>query len=170
MPGLHPGGHWFESNIPYNGSVARRSSVCLLSKWCKFDSYQIRMNPWNSKYKSLQGNIGLGQAIAWYTSQGIPVLLPLNDTQKYDLAIDIKGELQRVSIKTTQAQDARGNYIVGLRNTGGSSDKSVIRKFDPKSCDLLFIYTKSGDRYEIPAKDIDVNFLTLPGRWIDYKI
>ena len=39
-------------------------------------------------------------AIAYYTSKGFPVLLPLNDTQKYDLAIDNQ-KLLRVSVKTT---------------------------------------------------------------------
>ena len=45
------------------------------------------MNPWESNYKSHQGNVGLGRAIAYYTEKGYTVMLPLNDTQKYDLVI-----------------------------------------------------------------------------------
>lgn len=48
------------------------------------------MNAWESDYKSHQGNLGLGRAIAYYTTNCIPVLIPLNDTQKYDIAIPIK--------------------------------------------------------------------------------
>ena len=28
------------------------------------------MNPWESNYKSHQGNVGLGRAIAYYTEKG----------------------------------------------------------------------------------------------------
>lgn len=56
---------------------------------------------WGSSYKSLQGNLGLGQAIAFFTSRGIPVSIPLNDTQKYDLVAEINGVLKKISIKTT---------------------------------------------------------------------
>ena len=49
------------------------------------------MNAWDSDYKSHQGNLGLGRAIAYYTANCIPVLIPLNDTQKYDIAIDKEG-------------------------------------------------------------------------------
>lgn len=45
--------------------------------------------------------MGLGRAIAYYTANCIPVLLPLNDTQKYDLVVDKDGKLLRVSVKTT---------------------------------------------------------------------
>lgn len=46
------------------------------------------MNAWESQYKSHQGNLGLGRAIAYYTAHCIPVLIPLNDTQKYDIVVD----------------------------------------------------------------------------------
>lgn len=111
------------------------------------------MDAWNSEYKSHQGNIGLGQAIAYYTMKGIPVLLPLNDTQKYDIAIDDNG-LKRVSIKTTQSKEASGNFRVELKNCGGGSRGSKIRNFDNTTCDILFVYTKAGDIYEIPSQII----------------
>ena len=53
------------------------------------------MNAWDSDYKSHQGNLGLGRAIAYYTANCIPVLIPLNDTQKYDIAIDKEGLKRR---------------------------------------------------------------------------
>lgn len=109
---------------------------------------------WNNTYKSKQGNIGLGQAIAYYTLNGYPIMIPLNDTQKYDLVVDKDNKLYRVSIKTTQFKERSGNYAVQLKNSGGGSKGSKIRNFDNTSCDILFVYTKSGDIYEIPSKDI----------------
>lgn len=128
------------------------------------------MDPWNSNYKSHQGNIGLGMAIAYYTSKGFPVLLPLNDTQKYDLAIDNQ-KLLRVSVKTTQQLSKnKKSYIVGLRNTGGSSGKSVIRKFNKTDCDILFVLTKQGTMYEIPSETITTNNITLDNRYDKYIV
>lgn len=64
-------------------------------------------------------------AIAYYTSCAIPVLLPLNDTQKYDLAVDKEGKILRVSVKTTQQKNSSNKfYRIGLRNTGGASWKN----------------------------------------------
>ena len=54
-------------------------------------------------YQSIQGNLGFGKAIEYFTSQGITVALPLNDTQKYDLIADFNGKLQRVSVKTSRS-------------------------------------------------------------------
>ena len=110
-------------------------------------------------------------AIAYYTSCAIPVLLPLNDTQKYDLAVDKEGKILRVSVKTTQQKNSSNKfYIVGLRNTGGSSGKSVIRKFDRSSCDIIFILTNQGTMYEIPSASINVNTITLDSRFDKYIV
>ena len=113
------------------------------------------MDPWASTYKSHQGNVGLGMAIAYYTSNCIPVLIPLNDTQKYDLVVDKNGELMRVSVKTTQFKD-KNNYQVLLKKCGGSSGKAHVKTFDNTSCDILFVFTKQGTMYEIPTNKINV--------------
>ena len=130
------------------------------------------MNPWTSDYKSHQGNAGLGRAIAYYTAKCIPVLIPLNDTQKYDLAIDKDNKLQRVSVKTTQGLNkAKTYYEVQLKNSGGSSGKSSIRKFDNTSCDIVFIVTITGIMYEIPSSEINtVSTLTLTPQWDKYIV
>ena len=128
------------------------------------------MDAWNSSYKSHQGNLGLGAAIAYYTSKCIPVSIPLNDTQGYDLIID-DGTLKRVQIKTTKYKSKSGDFMVQLRNTGGSSGKSVIRLFDKSKSDILFVLTKDGDRYEIPTSVINViNSLTLNEKFDVFKV
>lgn len=128
------------------------------------------MNPWASNYKSHQGNVGLGRAIAYYTANCIPVLLPLNDTQKYDLAVDKDG-LQRVSVKTTQYKNKAGNYEVLLKNCGGSSGNSKTRYFNNSTCDILFVVTVEGIMYEIPSEKINVkNTLALTSEWDQYIV
>ena len=132
----------------------------------------MKKDPWSSEYKSHQGNLGLGRAIAYYTANCISVMLPLNDTQKYDLVIDKDNKLQRVSVKTTQGLNKSGeNYVVQLRNTGGSSGKSIIRHFDNTSCDILFVVTRDNKLYEIPSSDIEAkSTLTLTHDWDIYLV
>lgn len=128
------------------------------------------MNAWESQYKSHQGNLGLGRAIAYYTAHCIPVLIPLNDTQKYDIVVDKEG-LKRVSVKTTQHQVKSGNYEVLLKNCGGSSGDSKIRHFDNSTCDVVFVVVITGDMYEIPSSEINVKeALTLTSDWDKYKV
>lgn len=113
---------------------------------------------WSSNYKSHQGNAGLGMAIAYYTQHCIPVMIPLNDTQKYDLVVDIDGDLKKVSVKTTQGLNKSSkHFVVQLKNCGGSSGKGKIRNFDKKDCDILFVLTKDKTMYQIPSDKIDVH-------------
>ena len=69
-------------------------------------------------YLSLQGNIGLGKAIEYFTSNQMTVSVPLNDTQKYDLAVEIDGKLSRVQVKTSRNRTASGAYQILLRHCG----------------------------------------------------
>lgn len=130
------------------------------------------MNPWTSNYKSHQGNVGLGRAIAYYTANCIPIMIPLNDTQKYDLVVDKDGQLQRVSVKTTQSMNKSNTcYVVQFKNSGGASGKSIIRNFDNTTCDIVFIVTIEGTMYEIPSNLINVSSaLTLTEDWNSYIV
>lgn len=115
------------------------------------------MNAWNDSYKSKQGNIGLGQAIAYYMSKGYIVLLPINDTQPYDLAVDkMDGNgLQRVSVKTTKSKKLNSsNFSVDLRSSGGNRSRYTNKAFDNSSCDIVFVYTIENDIWEFPSKEI----------------
>lgn len=81
-------------------------------------------------------------------------MLPLNDSQKYDLAVDKEGKLERVSIKTTKHKSKSGRFTVELKNSTLGADHNTIRRFDNTSCDIVFIVTIEGTMYEIPSKDI----------------
>lgn len=122
-------------------------------------------------YQSIQGNMGLGKAIEYFTSQGITVALPLNDTQKYDLIADFNGGLQRVSVKTSRFSRTGTSYEVALKNSGGASGKSVIRNFDNTSCDYVFIYTADEKTYLIPSEEIDAKSgITVGNKYTEYIV
>lgn len=123
-------------------------------------------------YQSVQGNLGLGKAISYFTSKGIPVSIPLNDTQKYDLIVDIDNKLYRVSVKTSRNTNNGISYSVQLRNTGGNRTGTIRQvPFDNTSCDFLFIYTADEKIYLIPAQDIDAkNSISVGNKYKEYQV
>lgn len=122
-------------------------------------------------YQSIQGNMGLGKAIEYFTSQGITVALPLNDTQKYDLIADFNGKLQRVSVKTSRNSRSEGKtYEVMLKNSGGTG-RGQVRLFDKNAVDYLFVYTAANDIYLIPSKEIEAtNSIVVGNKYSEYKV
>ena len=123
-------------------------------------------------YQSMQGNLGLGKAIAYFTSHQIPIAIPLNDTQKYDLIADFNGKLQRVSVKTSKYTETDGaSYQVQLKNSGGAGGKSIIRTFDNTSCDYVFVYTANEKIYLIPSEVItSVSSITVGNKYQEYQV
>ena len=108
-------------------------------------------------YQSLQGNLGLGKAIEYFTSINATVSIPLNDTQPYDLIVDIDDKLYRVSVKTSRQTKNGVSYAVQLRNTGGGRANNIRQvNFDNTTCDLIFIYTIDENMYLVPAKEVSV--------------
>ena len=122
-------------------------------------------------YLSLQGNIGLGKAIEYFTSLQYPVSIPLNDTQKYDLIVDMNGELKKISVKTSRNKTQYETYAVNLRNCGGASGKGKIRPFDNASCDYIFILTGNDKLYLIPANIINsTNTINVGKKYTEYEV
>ena len=48
-----------------------------------------------------KGNSGLGMAIAYFSTNGYVVSIPLNDTQDYDLIIEKNNVIKTVQVKST---------------------------------------------------------------------
>lgn len=118
-----------------------------------------------------QGDVGLGRAIAWYTSQGYTVCVPLTDSQDYDLIVDIEGSLKKVQVKTTSFKTGYDIYQASLKVAGGNTREFWIKKFDNSAVDLLFVLTSNGTMYSIPTSDVDTTTsLNLGNRYDKYKI
>lgn len=66
----------------------------------------------NFKTNKEKGNSGLGMAIAYFTTNGYTVSIPLNDTQDYDLVVEKGGVLKSVQVKATGCKTSRGNFQV----------------------------------------------------------
>jgi len=108
-----------------------------------------------------QGNVGMGQAIAYYTQKGQTVSIPLNDCQEYDLVVEYPDGLKKVQVKTTKSKAPSGKYIVGLRTMSGYKDKY---SYKVGKYDILFVVTEMGQIHEYTSKQLEgyKNCLTLP--------
>jgi hypothetical protein len=118
-----------------------------------------------------QGDAGLGAAIAYYTSIGATVSIPLTDSQDYDLVVEVDGALRRVQVRTT-TQSKYGAFVVGLRVLGGNQSWSgVVKTLVDTHVDDLFVLTADGTRYLMPVTSISSrNTLTLGSARLMYRL
>lgn len=122
----------------------------------------------NSKKK---GDIGVGEAIAFFIKRGQTVLFPLSDSEPYDLVFDDGAKLNKVQVKTTSSKTPYGIYKVNIRVLGGNQSFHTIKKFDKSKVDFLFVLTAMGDKYLIPAVEIEcVSSIDLGTKTEKYKI
>ena len=117
-----------------------------------------------------KGNFGLGMAMAYYTSKGYTVSIPLNDTQDYDLIVDKDNILKKVQVKSTSCKTKYGNYQVALKSCGGTKGityKTIIET----NVDELFILLENMKMYILPIKEItNKSTLNICSKYEKYKI
>lgn len=100
-----------------------------------------------------KGNSGLGMAIAYFTTNGYTVSIPLNDTQDYDLVVEKEGVLKTVQVKSTGCKTSRDKYQVALKSCGGTRGETYKTVLDT-NIDYVFILNEDKEMYLIPKSDI----------------
>lgn len=122
----------------------------------------------NSKRK---GSIAVGAAIAHFIGKGETVLLPIGDSDLYDLVVD-DGKLKKIQCKYTSDKEQNGGYNIDLRTFGGYRDKTYYLKYKKGDFDFLFVYCSDGQKYLIPAeKIIDKSHIVLGIKsWNEYRL
>lgn len=125
----------------------------------------------NCKNSKKQGDVGLGQAIAYFCKQGLTVCLPLTDSQDYDLIIEENKKLKKVQVKTTSYKCKNKYYNFNLSIKGGNRSYHSVKKFDNSSVDYVFVFCENGVKYLIPSKIITAKTcVTLYSPWDKFKI
>lgn len=108
-----------------------------------------------------KGNVALGQAIAYFTSEYYTVSIPLNDCQYYDLIIEKNSIFQTVQVKYTSQISSSGKYVCKLITTSPNTGKELYSLVE-KPLDLLYCFCSNGDMFLIPVKEITTrNQITL---------
>ena len=100
-----------------------------------------------------KGNAGLGIAIAYYSSNGYTVSIPLNDTQDYDLIVDKENVLKKVQVKATSCKTKYDKYQVALKSCGGTKGKTYKTIMDT-NINEVFIVTDTMEMFIIPIEEI----------------
>ncbi len=98
-----------------------------------------------------KGNSGLGMAIAYFSTNGYTVSIPLNDTQDYDLIIEKNNIFESVQVKSTGCKTKYGNYQLALKSCGGTSGKTYKTVVET-NVDLLFVLTEDMSLYLLPIE------------------
>ena len=113
-----------------------------------------------------KGNAGLSLAIGYFGSNGYIVSLPLNDTQHYDLIVDIDGVAKRVQVKYTGGKRVR---VMSNSTVNGKIQKKYTLK--ETNNDILFVVSENKTMYLIPKEDVLVedNF-TLTDKYSKYIV
>lgn len=117
-----------------------------------------------------KGNSGLGMAIAYFSTKGYIVSIPLNDTQDYDLVVDKDNKIETVQVKSTGCKRKNGNYQVALKSCGGTKGKTYKTIIDTK-VDYVFILNELREMYLIPTNQIkNKSTLNLCSKYEKYKV
>lgn len=116
-----------------------------------------------------KGNSGLGIAIAYYSTNGYIVSIPLNDTQDYDLVVEKDNILKRIQVKATSCKK-NGNYQVALKSCGGTKG-NTYKTLIETNVEELFIVTEDLEIYIIPKKNIsNKSTLSICDKYDKYRI
>lgn len=117
-----------------------------------------------------KGNTSLGMAIAYFTSQGYTVSIPLNDTQDYDLVVEKNNTIQTVQVKSSGCKTKNNHFQVALKSCGGTKG-TTYKTFKETSVNLLFIFLADLSMYLIPANEIkNSSTITITSKYFKYKV
>ena len=117
-----------------------------------------------------KGNSGLGMAIAYFTTKGYTVSIPLNDTQDYDLVIEKFNKLYTVQVKATGCKTKYNVYQVALKSCGGTRGKEYKTVVNT-NVDYIFILDAEKKMYLIPKTDIlNKSTINLGERMATYRV
>ena len=117
-----------------------------------------------------KGNTSLGIAIAYYSSNGYTVSIPLNDTQDYDLVVDKDNILKKVQVKSSACKTKYANYQVALKSCGGTKGKTY-KTIIETNVDEVFILLENLEMYVIPIKEIkNKSTLNICNKYDKYRV
>lgn len=105
-----------------------------------------------SMNEKIKGKGSVGLAIAYYSLLGM-VSIPL-EPGEYNLIYDDGEKLNRIKVISCSYKTKYGVFAATIRTSGGNQPKTMVKKFDSKTCDFVFIVTSDLTFYEIPSDKI----------------
>jgi hypothetical protein len=91
----------------------------------------------------------------WLAAHGAHLYLPVGHSPDIDLIAELHGRLLRIEVKTsTCRRGSRWNVLIATKG-GNQSWNGVVKYFDPRRCDYLFVHVGDGRRWFIPTRVIE---------------
>lgn len=87
----------------------------------------------------------------WFASQGAIVCFPIGHSPDWDFIAELEGRLIRVQAKTRTAFRKRRWDVTVCTRGGNQSWSGMVKRFDARSCDYLFVVVGDGRRWCIPS-------------------
>jgi hypothetical protein len=119
-----------------------------------------------------QGDIGELSAMEWLASKGAHIYVPVGHSPDVDLVAAVEGRVSRIEVKTSTHR--RGtNWSVHISTRGGNrSWTGLVKHFDPRRCEYLFVHVGDGRRWFIPTPALDCSSsLTVGGpKYSEFEI
>ncbi len=101
-----------------------------------------------------QGDLGELSAMAWLSSQGYALYIPIGHSPDCDLIAEAKEGLLRVQVKTSTVY-RKGRWEVTICTKGGNrSWNGIVKRLDSFRIDYLFVLVADGRRWFIPSHTI----------------
>lgn len=107
--------------------------------------------------KRKQGDIGVSEAILYYTKLGYEVFHPLTEATRVDLIVLKEDKILRVQCKTsTFRPNGNDAYSVALTTSGGNRSWSgVKKKITCKEVDIVFMWCDDDSLWVVSASELD---------------
>ena len=103
-----------------------------------------------------KGDVAMGNAIAYFMSNGFEVYLPIGDKRDYDLVVEKDGKLARVQVKYAGLYKDKIRCQAALRFMGGNLSFYSAKKYTDDAFDYLYVYTAKNENYLFPWQDVNV--------------
>jgi PD-(D/E)XK endonuclease len=120
-----------------------------------------------------QGDIGELSAMEWLASKGAQIHVPVGHSPDVDVVAGFDERLFRIEVKTSNHRNEIGRWQVHISTHGGNQSwTGVVKYFDPKRCDFLFVHVGDGRRWFIPSGELSCRAgLTLGGtKYSEFEI
>jgi hypothetical protein len=118
--------------------------------------------------KGIEHKSSVGMAIAYYSLLG-NVFLPLEPSD-YNLIVDDGESLMRIKVISCSYKTKYGVYTACIRTCGGNQPKTSVKKFNPYSCEVVFIVTSDLQMFEIPSNKIEASRQISLEKFAEYKV
>lgn len=161
-----------EAEVRTNDTSAHQMQVfdaCIFLQSI-FDKKTMKGYSMNFTTNKEKGNSSLGVAIAYFTTNGYTVSIPLNDTQDDDLVVEKENKFYSIQVKSTGCKTKYGIYQVALKSYGGTKGTTYKTVIDT-DIDYLFVVTDKIEMYLLPKHIINnKSTLNLCDKYQEYKV